>query len=215
MKQNIQDGSQKISTHIPEISIPCTQSFNILLPQIFKRSIISENMTNQEKSMRIPRLPESVIICTDASVHEDISAIAWVVTDDTGKVIYQQHQRLPFKSLSSFRAEAYGAFSALTTLYTEILQYKSKWKLYCDNQALIFRLQSMQLNIYNPEWINSDVLHSIQEHIPPQGEFYHVKCHQILTNTSSISAKLNHYVDKMANLAITEDPKELVLTQPT
>jgi hypothetical protein len=215
MKQNIQDGSQEISTHIPEISIPCIQSFNILLPQTFKRSIISEDMTNQEKSTSIPQLPESVIICTDASVHEDISAIAWVVTDDTGKVIYQQHQRLPFKSLSSFRAEAYGVFSALTTLYTEILQYKSKWKLYCDNQALIFRLQSMQLNIYNPEWIDSDVLHSIQEHIPPQGEFYHVKGHQILTNTSSISAKLNHYVDKIANLAITEDPKELVLTQPT
>jgi hypothetical protein len=32
---------------------------------------------------------------------------------------------------------------------------------------------------------------------------------------SSKSAKLNHYVDKIANSAIIEEPKELVLTQPT
>jgi hypothetical protein len=113
--------------------------------------------------------------------------------------------------MSSFRAEAYGVFSALQEMSYAIQHHDANWTLFCDNKALIYRLQSMQSGIYNPEWIDSDVLHSIKYVTPKKGSFRHVRGHQKITKYSDIQTKLNTHVDKLANSAITDPPQEVQL----
>jgi hypothetical protein len=156
--------------------------------------------------------PQNIIVVTDASVHQNQAAIAWVITDSQGEILHKFKQRLKENGISSFRAEAYGVCSALTTLHSsQTIQY-SRWKLYCDNKALIQRLLSLQQKKFNSEWIDSDILKVISDHIPPNGSFHHVKGHQVITEQSPLEAWLNDFVDKLANLAIQEVPQEFTLS---
>jgi hypothetical protein len=83
-----------------------------------------------------------------------------------------------------------------------------KWTLYCDNQALVERLQLTQGENETPlKWIDSDIIESIQQKILPNGEFKHVKGHQKIDNKNrqKLEVILNNWVDDMANKAITSD----------
>jgi zinc-binding in reverse transcriptase len=57
------------------------------------------------------------------------------------------------------------------------------------------------------EWIDSDIIESIQQKILPNGEFKHLKGHQKIDNKNEqkLEVVLNNWVDDMANKAITSD----------
>jgi hypothetical protein len=82
-------------------------------------------------------LPKEIIIYTDASIQNPISAIVWVITNKQGKIINQHQQRLTEINISSYRAEAIGVCALLHTLYTRITEQKIKWKLLCNNKSVI------------------------------------------------------------------------------
>jgi ribonuclease HI len=114
----------------------------------------------------------------------------------------QQSARIQEQNISSYRAEAIGILYAIKFIqqHQENIQ---KWTLYCDNQALINRLASIEDQDIPFEWQNSDIIYSIQQEKPPNGTLLHVKGHQILKeNESKIDVKLNIMADKLANEAI-------------
>jgi hypothetical protein len=107
--------------------------------------------------------------------------------------------------ISSFRAEATGVCSVLQHIREEAESKDITWHLHCDNKALIHRLKKIQHGILNLEWTDSDILQNISSNITGKGSFSHVKGHQKITESSGIPVKLNAYVDKLANEAISAD----------
>jgi Reverse transcriptase-like len=193
---------------LPTWVVPCKITFNQVFPNTFPRDrhVIVE--TKLPEVVQTQSYSQNIIVVTDASVHQNQAAIAWVITDSQGEILHKFKQQLQENGISSFRAEAYGVCSALTTLHSsQTIQY-SRWKLCCDNKALIHRLLSLQQKKFNLEWIDSDILKVISDHIPPNGSFHHVKGHQVITEQSPLEARLNDFVDKLANLAIQEVPQE-------
>jgi hypothetical protein len=89
-----------------------------------------------------------------------------------------------------------------------------KWTCYCNNQALINRLNQLHESQEVPyKWQDSDIIFQINQVITPNGNFKHGKGHQILEeNEGTIKAKLNILADKMANEAIngkvTKNPEK-------
>jgi hypothetical protein len=154
-------------------------------------------------------LPDEIIIVTDASIHKEKAAIAWIVTTKTGKVIKTCQHLLEESHILSFRAEAFGVFSALISLHLHIQQQHTRWTLYCDNKALIYRLNALKSSPVNIEWMDSDALLAICKITPENGQFCHVKGHTVLSDKSSLPERLNHIVDRKANDAI-HDPSQQI-----
>jgi hypothetical protein len=83
-----------ISTHhrtavpnLPSHVIPCIQSFYNTYPKDFLRASSSFSNENSHPQAVDYTLPNEIFIYTDASVQNQISAIACVVTDKKGEVI--------------------------------------------------------------------------------------------------------------------------------
>jgi hypothetical protein len=110
LKTNIGTQHQESISTLPSHVIPCVHSFNTIFPTSYMRSL-SENNNNQQETNFI--LPETILIFTDASVQNQVSAIAWIVTDCKGKILYQHQQHLTEHNISSFRAEAIGVCSVI------------------------------------------------------------------------------------------------------
>jgi ribonuclease HI len=147
-------------------------------------------------------LPDKIIIVTNASVHQDKSAYAWVVAKSNGDIIWQQKKRISESNISSFRAKAMGVLSVLKALHENIKQQNTKWELYCDNQAVIKRMVRINDHVPNIEWTDSNVLLEIKRYLPPGGTFHHVKGHKTPSKDDTIAETLNILVDKKANEAI-------------
>jgi hypothetical protein len=124
-----------------------------------------------------------------------------------GKVIVSHSARIEEENISSYQAEAFGILNAITMLQNHVFEVQ-QWVLYCNNQALVERVQAVQGNIQiPPKWKDWDIIESIRQKVLPNGEFKHVKGHQ--TPDSKIGQKpeavLNNWVDDMANKAIESD----------
>jgi hypothetical protein len=98
-------------------------------------------------------------------------------------------------------------------VYHEIQQHNIHWTLYCDNKALIHRLNKSQQTPVNMEWMDSNVLQSISQFIPINGNFQHVKGHQRVSEDSEIQVKLNAHVDKMAKDSLVDQPQHIPMVE--
>jgi ribonuclease HI len=139
---------------------------------------------------------------SDASVNQPKAAWAWVAFDKEGQIITQQSARMKEQNLSSYRAEAIGILYAIKFI-KQHQENIPKWTLYCDNQALINRLTSIEDQDIPFEWQDSNIIYNIQQEKLLNETYLHVKEHQILKqNESKIDVKLNFMADKLANEAI-------------
>jgi Reverse transcriptase-like len=176
------------------------------LTGITLKSDLLENQDNKIPIQpQVPRVfPTKVIIATDASVHSPEAAFAWIITDHKGRTITSHASKITELDISSYRAEAYGILDVIEFIQTLGDKIK-EWVLYCDNEALINQLNTIQDHEEIPtEWTDSDIIANIKERIIDGGIFRHVKGHQQLTteNNTKIEVRLNILVDSMANQAI-------------
>jgi hypothetical protein len=170
---------------------------------------VTQQLIPQEMKQSNPILSDNIIIVTDASVQHGVSAIAWVISDTNGNILQKKRLQLKEANMSSFRAAAYGVYSVLQQVYHEIQQHNIHWTLYCDNKALIQRLNTIQRTPVNMEWMDSNVLQSISQFIPINGNFQHIKGHQEVSEDSKIEVKLNAHVDKMAKDSLMDQPQPI------
>ena len=208
-KTNLSNGSPSDVPYLPFNAIPCIYSFNTVHPSTYHTSV--QDMPNTVSDQCTYIFPKQIIIATDASLHQGKAAIAWVITDTNGNIIDEHSSRLHESNISSFRAEAFGILSVLQKHAHHIKSEKISWNLYCDNKSVIQRAQQLQTSTLNVEWSDSDVLKVIQDNLPQLGNFHHIKGHQTITESSELSVKLNAYVDKKANEAITQLPSHIQL----
>jgi endonuclease/exonuclease/phosphatase family metal-dependent hydrolase len=192
---------------IPENSTPCSLTLfkTPISTQRQQSNPIKQSITTKDIDLKGSR---DIIIVSDATVQQAKSAWAWIATTSQGIVLERQKERIAEWNNTSFRAEALGVLAALRSLHSEIKKCDAQWKFYCDNQALIKRLQHIQTGKVQYEWTDSDVLMSIKNYIPDKGTFEHVKGHQLESEDLPLPARLNIMVDKMANEAIQKVPQD-------
>jgi hypothetical protein len=198
-KSQIQGNEVTSIVEIPLQSIPCIKYFSNISPTTFQQSNINSNQSLPFISECFD-FPDHIIIATDASIHSKISAIAWVISDVQGKNLTQKNTRLQDIHISSFRAEALAVLSVFQHHGKQINEKSVSWNLFCDNKALIHRLQHMQHSEINVEWIDSNVLQVISNCMPQNGNIYHVKGHQQITEKSPIQAILNEHTYRVIEL---------------
>jgi Reverse transcriptase-like len=136
-QQNIISKQIQEIQQLPTWVIPSKITFSQVFPNTFTRDHHAIVETKLPEAVQTQSYHQNIIVVTDASVHQNQAAIAWVITDSQGEILHKFNQRLQDNGISSFRAEAYGACSALTTLHSSQTIQCSRWKLYCDNKALI------------------------------------------------------------------------------
>jgi Reverse transcriptase-like len=198
---------QQIST-LPDHVIPCLVTAFGIIPKENNEQGTQQSLL-QEITQTNLILPDSIILVTDASVQQGTSAIAWVISDTNGNILQKKSQWLEAVNMSSFRAEAYGVYLVLQRVYQEIQQHNVQSILYCDNKALIHRLNKIQQTPVNMEWMDSNVLQRISQFIPINGYFQHVKGDQQVTEGSKIQVKLNAHVDKLARDSLMDQPQHI------
>jgi hypothetical protein len=199
---------------IPDTAVPAI--YTLTNQTLYTDRMVIEANKNEETTNDVPQpqnrqwkqfngqLPPEVIIATDALVHQEKAAYAWIIATTKGKVIVSHSARIEAEDISSYQAEAHGILDAISTLQNHVFEVQ-QWILYCDNQALVERLQIIQSEQETPpEWTNSDIIELIRQKVLPNGEFKHVKGHQKISNNSNhpIESVLNNWVDDMANKAI-------------
>lgn len=211
LQTNINSKQSKEIAVMPPYVIPCKQAFQQIFPSAYQSTFQNQIIKVTESQVLHANFPEEIYIYTDASVKNNISAIAWVVTSTTGTVLHQKNQCLTEGNISSFRAEAIGICAALRHLTDQITKNNTRWTLLCDNKSVIFRLNSIQKRQYNTEWMDFDVFQNIIAVLPENGTFQHIKGHQTITKTSSHHVKMNTYVDTLANDATLQSPQEFDL----
>jgi hypothetical protein len=140
----IQTHHKEVVPKLPPHVIPCIKSIYNIYPKEFMRAAVSHLNKSHQVQPSDHTLPEEVIIYTDASIQNQISAIAWVITNKQGKIISQHHQCLSERNISSYRAEAIGVCAVLRTRYSRITEHNIKWKLFCDNKSVISQMVSLQ-----------------------------------------------------------------------
>ena len=205
-RTNIKTRKVDQTTKIPERTIPSQYTVTgAIIPKYTEKPVAVNEIIKSQTVLNI-KISDQIIIVTDASVHQDRSAYAWVVANKNGDILAQHQERTSELNISSFRAEAMGVLDALKTLHTTILQQKLQWTLHCDNQAVIKRLEHIKHHDPKFEWTDSDVLREIKKYMPPGGEVYHVKGHTSLSKNTTIAEKLNILADKKANEAINGPP---------
>ena len=118
----------------------------------------------------------SIIAVTDASVVGNQGTWAAILTDSDGKEIHQIQGSISGDSLTSFRAELDGCRGVLTLLkkYPKVTTIT----LFCDNIAVIHRLNSLQTTWPSINWSDYDLLMEAKLVMPQRIQFKHVKGHQ-------------------------------------
>jgi ribonuclease HI len=194
---------------LPGEVIPCVNTISGVIPRDYtKTPTPSQSKTHLDRD-NLLNLPNKVIIVTNAFIHKEKAAIAWIVTSTSGQIIKTSQHSLEETHISLFRAEAYGVYSALEAMQHHLQQQQSKWTLYCDNKALIYCLTILKSSPVNIEWTDSDALLAIKRITPENGQFCHVKGHTVITEKSSLPERLNNIVDKKANDAIHDPPQSI------
>lgn len=186
--------------HLPTTAAPAELTpFGTIITEQIR---ITED-TQIQVNLHVPNIPQKIIMVSDASVQKGIAAWAWVVADEEGNIIKSHSHRIREIQISSFRAEAFGALSAMEMIHYHRSHIK-QWTFYCDNQALITRLKTIQHQEVPFQWHDSDILGTIKNKLTPNGTFHHVKGHQdiISENWDKIEVRLNILADQMAKEAI-------------
>ena len=118
----------------------------------------------------------SVIAVTDASVVDNQGTWAAIITDPKGIEINQMQGSISGEGLTSFRAELDGCRGVLTLLkrYPKVTTIT----LFCDNIAVIHRLNSLQHSKPSINWSDYDLLMEVKQIMPKNVQFKHVKGHQ-------------------------------------
>jgi Reverse transcriptase (RNA-dependent DNA polymerase) len=212
IKTHIINKNKEMTNTLPETCIPCTILSSSIIPTQYISNFIQTTKRNNTPVITYQlKDGEHMLIISDASVQREKASYAWIFVKETGEIIQQHQARIHENYISSFRAEAFGVYSALQQLSEVLVTKKLRWTLYCDNQALIHRLKTIYKYEVNHEWIDSDILQNIKTLLPSKGNFEHVKGHQTPSDTLNIQEKMNILVDKQANIAINEEPQILQL----
>jgi ribonuclease HI len=114
-------------------------------------------------------------IVTDASVHKQEAAYAWVIAGTGGNIIVKKQEKIKEYNISSYRAEIMGILSAITYVKQAILNTQTTWELDCNNNVAIQRVTYPQQNQPSIEWLDSDILYAIKQNMQSRGSFYHVR----------------------------------------
>ena len=202
LKWDLQTKQKESTTGLLQHFYPTTLTLSGI--PLFQKAQIVDNQddTNEKHNHKRFRFPRKIIVVSDASVHEKQAAFGWIVADEKGCIIHQHSSRIEELNISSYRAEAFGILDAMKFLHHH-QQFIQEWIIYCDNKALITRLQSLEDQEIPYEWQDSDMLYEIQKYLLLDGKFEHVKGHQTLENDEGpTEVKLNILADKLANEAI-------------
>ena len=143
----------------------------------------------------------NITVVTDASVIGDKGTWAIIFVDNKGKTITQRQGGITDKNITSFRAELDGCREAI--LMIKQFPNADNFKVYCDNKAVIHRLNHLRKGKPQIQWSDYDILLNISENLKNNTEFYHVKGHQS-NNTQhnlTLETNLNILMDQRAKRA--------------
>ena len=150
-------------------------------------------------------------LMSDASKKHGRGAFAWVIATATDILCY--NSGLVFaevKSMTSYRAEAFGVLSLvvfLCQLFTaDDCAFKTHLRIHCDNISVVNTAGSDSETKADMDVFLQlrQELQDIKEFLTV--EFVHVKGHQTLDQFSSREAVLNHWCDKKAKSVVASTP---------
>jgi hypothetical protein len=140
-KKNIKSQKSTQHTTLPDHVLPCIVTFAGIFPSSYTRRHDKTSHPPASDTDLTQLLPSNIIIVTDASIHQEIASIAWVITDFQGNILRQKMHRLCETRISSFRVEATGVCSVLQYIREEAESKDITWHLHCNNKALIHQLK--------------------------------------------------------------------------
>ena len=143
----------------------------------------------------------SITAVTDASVVDDQGTWAAILTDPYGKELHQIQGSITGDKLTSFRAELDGCRGVLNLL--KKYPKATTTTLFCDNIAVIYRLNALKHVWPNINWSDYDLLMETKLLMPKQIQFKHVKGHQGSSchSTFNLETNLNILMDARAKRA--------------
>ncbi len=152
-----------------------------------------------------------IYLVSDASKKHGKGAYAWVIALDED--ILCQNSGLVYaeaKSMTSYRAEAFGVLSLVVFLRrlfeSQDCSFRSHLKIHCDNISVVNTAGE-----YFDITVDADVFLQLRQEVDAMKdfltlEFVHVKGHQTITPFSSREAVLNHLCDGRAKSVVARTP---------
>jgi Reverse transcriptase (RNA-dependent DNA polymerase) len=194
----ISPSSYKVTT-LPSNAYPCALSVMGYLRYSSKGVLKTSQAVTTPKSYT-----GTIIAVTDASVVQNSGTWSVILVDDRGKTLQQQQGKLSGNNLTSFRAELDGCRAAIK-LVSEY-PHSGEVKLFCDNQAVIKRLKTIQKHEPSIHWPDYDILLAISQEKLTHITFYHVKGHQSseMKSNLNLETNLNILMDRKARRAQQE-----------
>jgi endonuclease/exonuclease/phosphatase family metal-dependent hydrolase len=172
------------TNHIPTDAYPCliTPTGHLLSSITFELNLTAENDAMEEYN-------GNIIAVTDASVVGNQGTWAAILTDPVGKELGQLQGSLTDDDLTSFRAELDGCRGVMKLLqrYPKCNQIT----LFCDNAAVISRLNTLKYSTPSINWSDYDLLLEVKQTMPKNISFKHVKGHQSSRCQSDLPLETN------------------------
>jgi hypothetical protein len=117
-----------------------------------------------------------VILVADGSLIEGKGTWAAIMTDKRGVEIASCQGQVRHNNLNSYRVELKGCLGAI--LMTKTLPNLQSCALYCDNKAVIHRINIITQRQPSAGWTGYDILLQFRKELPPNFKCFHVKGHQ-------------------------------------
>jgi ribonuclease HI len=155
---------------LPDNATPC---------RIMFRNTIGTNFQRKNKETHLRKLQSTtteVILVAYGSLLEGKGTWAAIMTDKRGVEIASQQGQVTHKNLSRYRVELEGCLGALKL--AKIIPAIQSCTLYCDNKAVIHRLNTIIHIQPSTGWTDYDILIQIRKELSRNFICFHVKGHQ-------------------------------------
>ena len=142
-----------------------------------------------------------IIAVTDASVIGNHGTWSAIITDMEGKELHQSQGTISGDGLTSFRAELEGCRAVMVQL--QKFPNATSMTLFCDNIAVIHRLNTLKTSRPSINWSDYDLLVEAKKVMPSQIQFKHVRGHQGVecSHEFNLETNLNILMDMRAKQA--------------
>jgi ribonuclease HI len=155
---------------LPVNATPCKIMFRKTIGTKFQRK-------NKETCVSEPQSTiMEVILVADGSLLEGKGTWAAIMIDKRGVELASQQGKVTHNNLSSYRVELEGCLGALKL--TKTIPGIQSCTLYCDNKAVIHRLNTIIHRQPSTGWTDYDILTQIRKELPRNFKCLHVKGHQ-------------------------------------
>ena len=182
---------------IPKHAYPC----NISSEGQLRTEIAFEIVLTHPDSGANKDFQGGIIAVTDASVIGNHGTWSAIITDMEGKELHQSQGTISGDGLTSFRAELEGCRGVMVQL--QIFPNATSITLFCNNIAVIHRLNTLKSSLPSINWSDYDLLVEAKKVMPSQIQFKHVKGHQVsgCSHEFNLETNLNILMDMRAKQA--------------